>query len=623
MKVKPKNAANLLFSSTSLEYVYYEAIANSIDAGASEIAISIKISSFTEPDTLRISISDNGKGFDEDNFNRFSNLLDRSDPQHKGIGRLVFLSYFSEIFVESAFGLQRRDFIFNDEFDGDCSIDDLDKECYFTVIKLTNYSKERIRKYDYISHDKLKHSILNHFLPRLYQLKMEGKSLTITISVETNNPSSDHDFFGGSSRLSIDDLPELREKTVPDESDLLAQFRMLYSIERRISEPKSVISAICADNRTLPVKIIADGNAPDGLQMIFILYSDYFDGKTNATREAFTFDESVEKRIKRKFTALVAEVIKEEVPEIQEKNSEVYQGLQAQYPHLVGYFDEPAVGLMDKASVVQSAQYRFFADQKAILEAEDLTDEQYELSLGLSSRILTEYILYRAKIIQKLKSISSTDHESEIHNLLVPKGRVFHANAKINDIFLNNAWILDDKYMSYTKVLSDIEIEKIYSELGTEGSHQYSERESGRPDITVVFSRDPEEVNAVDVVIVELKKLGLDLAKKEEVVSQLQQRARRLLEFYPTKIQRIWFYGIIDFDDELLASLIEREYTPLFSEGTVYYKKQPISVSLRPLVTKDADIFILSFEAMLSDAEIRNQTFLSLLKEGLKGHQSV
>ena len=623
MKVKPKNAANLLFSSTSLEYVYFEAIANSIDAGASKITIAIQISSFTEPETLRISISDNGKGFDEASFNRFSNLLDRSDPQHKGIGRLVYLSYFSEIFVNSAFGMQRRHFIFNDEFDGDCTLKDLDEESYSTVIELTGYSKERIHKYDYISHDKLKHSILNHFLPKLYQLKMEGRSLAITISVETDNPSSDHDFYGGSSRLSIDDLPELREKVVPDENDLLAQFRMLYSIERRIGEPKSVISAICADNRTLPVKIISDGNIPHGFQMIFILYSDYFDGKTNATREAFTFDESVEKRIKRKFTALVAEVIREEVPEIREKNSEVYQGLQSQYPHLVGYFDEPAVGLMDKASIVQSAQYRFFADQKEILEAEELTDEQYEMSLGLSSRILTEYILYRAKIIQKLKSISSTEYESEIHNLLVPKGRVFHANARINDIFLNNAWILDDKYMSYTKVLSDVEIERIYTELGVEGSHQYSERESGRPDITIVFSRDPEEANAVDVVIVELKKLGLDLAKKEEVVSQLQQRARRLLEFYPTKIQRIWFYGIIDFDDELLASLIEREYTPLFSEGTVYYKKQPISVSLRPLVTKDADIFILSFEAMLSDAEIRNQTFLSLLKEGLKGNQSV
>ena len=115
------------------------------------------------PESLRTSTSDNGKGFDEASFNRFSNLLDRSDPQHKGIGRLVYLSYFSEIFVNSAFGMQRRHFIFNDEFDGDCTLKDLDEESYSTVIELTGYSKERIHKYDYISHDKLKHSIRNHF----------------------------------------------------------------------------------------------------------------------------------------------------------------------------------------------------------------------------------------------------------------------------------------------------------------------------------------------------------------------------------------------------------------------------------------------------------------------------
>jgi hypothetical protein len=222
--------------------------------------------------------------------------------------------------------------------------------------------------------------------------------------------------------------------------------------------------------------------------------------------------------------------------------------------------------------------------------------------------------------LHKLRNVSKSDHENEIHGLLVPKGKVFHRNNQINDIFLNNAWVLDDKYMSYSKVLSDVEIERIYTEIGTQGSHQFSGREAGRPDITVIFSRDPEEIDAVDVVIIELKKLDLSLHKKEEIISQLKQRARRLLEFYPGKIQRIWFYGIIDFDDELIASLLEDKYTPLFSEGTVYYKKQPIIISLRPQVSSDADIFLLSFETMLADAEIRNQTFLRLLMEGLKGN---
>jgi hypothetical protein len=622
MKVKTKNAARLFFSGTSLEYVYFEAIANSIDAEATLIELTIRLSSFTEPESLSVTIQDNGTGFNDASFERFSNLLDRSDDQHKGIGRLAYLSYFEEIFVNSCYGKQKRSFIFNSDFDGDSTLEDLHEEDFSTTVELKGYSRDRVHSYNYISHAKLKQSIFYHFLPRLYQLKLDNKALEIIVRVETDQPSPEHQFFGGSSCIKTSDLPELREKVVPDNADLIGEFRLLYSVELG-SESKSIVTALCADNRTLPIKIVSESNFPEGCNMIFILYSDYFNGKTNATREAFTFDEPVRKRIKRVFTHLVSEVIKEEIPEIEERNSSVQESLQQQYPHLVGYFDEPSIGLADKHSIVEGAQYKFFADQKEILEAEELSDEQYDLSLNFSSRVLTEYILYRSKIIQKLKEMGSGNHEKEIHNLIVPQRQILHRNQRVNDIFLNNAWVLDDKYMSYTKVLSDIEIERIYTELGTEGSHEYSERETGRPDVTIIFSRDPEYTDIVDVVIVELKKLGLDLARKEEIISQLRQRARRLLELYPDKIQRMWFYGIIDFDDELLASLDEDGYIKLFSEGEVFYKKQPIVVSRDPLIRLHADIFLLSYQTMLRDAEVRNSTFLSLLKEGLKGNLSV
>ena len=620
MKVNSKTAASHFFRSASLEFVYFEAIANSIDSGSSDIIVAIDIDSFSEPESLKISILDNGTGFDEETYSRFCMLLEKVDALHKGLGRLIFLEYFSEIKIKSSFGSHERRFTFCDSFDGDDEIEEISCIKNETSLELSGYRKDRIRKYDYISHEKLTVSILHHFLPRLYQLRLENKSLKIRVATNTKQNSNDHSFFSGSSEICTDDLPTLSEKSFPDDCELLARFKVLYSVSNDISKQKSIISAVCADSRTIPIKIISEDNMPDGYQMIFILYSDFFNGKTNVTREAFTYDEAIDKRVKRKFTEIVSQIIKDEIPSIQKKNNEVYQSLQNQYPHLVGYFDQSAVGLWDKASVVESAQYQFFADQKEVLEATDLTDEQYQKSLSFSSRILTEYILYRSKILHKLSNVSSSDHENEIHGLLVPKGKVFHRNNQINDIFLNNAWVLDDKYMSYSKVLSDVEIERIYTEIGTQGSHQFSGREAGRPDITVIFSRDPEEIDAVDVVIIELKKLDLSLHKKEEIISQLKQRARRLLEFYPGKIQRIWFYGIIDFDDELIASLLEDKYTPLFSEGTVYYKKQPIIISLRPQVSSDADIFLLSFETMLADAEIRNQTFLRLLMEGLKGN---
>ena len=622
MRVKTKNATTLFFSGTSLEYVYFEAIANSIDAGATEITLNIRISSFTESDSLSVTVIDNGNGFNDESFERFCNLLDRPDEQHKGIGRLAYLSYFEKVNVQSFFDNKKRSFVFDAEFDGDNHFEEAQNEPNRTTIELTGYYRDRIHSYNYISHSHLRQAILYHFLPRLYQLKLDGKDLSIAVSVETEVPSPEHGFFGGRSHLRLIDLPDLHERVIPDDADLVGQFRLLYSIELNTGIT-SVVTALCADNRTLPMNIISENNFPPGADFIFILYSDYFNGKTNATREAFTFDEPIKKRIKRVFTNLVSDVINAEIPEIKARNISVQESLQQQYPHLVGFFDEPAIGLADKRSIVEGAQYKFFAAQKEILEADKLSDDQYDLSLNFSSRILTEYILYRSKIIQKLKDMSSGNQEREIHSLIVPQRQVLHRSQKVNDIFLNNAWVLDDKYMSYAKVLSDIEIERIYTELGSEGYHEYSENGSGRPDITIIFSRDPEASDTVDVVVVELKRLGLDLAKKEEIISQLRQRARRLLELYPQRIQRMWFYGIIDFDAELRAFLKEDGYIRLFSVGEVYYKKQSIVVTMEPLIESNADIFLLSYQTMLQDAEIRNSTFLTLLKEGLQGNLSV
>ncbi len=60
MKVKLRQAVKLFFSKSSLEMVYLEAVANAFDAGATEINIRIRIAAVNQPDTLRISISDNG-----------------------------------------------------------------------------------------------------------------------------------------------------------------------------------------------------------------------------------------------------------------------------------------------------------------------------------------------------------------------------------------------------------------------------------------------------------------------------------------------------------------------------------------------------------------------------------
>lgn len=616
MRVKVQKAASVFFPNTSLEFVYFEALANSLDANASEVKIAIELDKFSEQENLLITIEDNGDGFIDRNFEKFCSILDTEDKQHKGIGRLVFLNYFTEVKIESIFHNKKRTFAFNESFDGASIISDT-SEKNKTLLTFTGYQKDKIGKYDYVVPESVKESIIYHFLPRFYAMKMTDKKFRLSISLSTNDENNDKGFYSHSTEFDLKDLPLLKEKTIDDPSSLFSYFKLMYSIENVHTE-QSVISAICADNRTIPMELITNKDFPFGYKMVFILYSDNFDGKTDNSREVLDLDNRTVNYVRKVFLKLVAEVIHEEIPSIVEQNRIVENKLENDYPHLEGYINKETIGLVDKNSLIEDAQMKFFHEQKELLEASTLSDEQYEKSLEFSSRVLMEYILYRTKIISKLKEMDATNDEAEIHDLIVPRKKEYNQNELIDDIYQNNAWVLDDKYMTYSKVLSDQEVEKIYTALSVNGSYNFSDKENGRPDVTIIFSNDPNSFTAVDVVIIEFKKLGLKLADKEEVVSQLKQRARRLLEIYPNKIQRIWFYGIIDFDSEFKASLKESGFTKLFSNGDLYYKNQEIVINPDTEEIRLADLFLLSYDAMLDDAESRNATFLRILKQGIK-----
>ena len=59
MDIETSSAIKLFFPNTSLTLVYYEALANALDAGTTEISIDIDIQAFDKPNTLKITVSDN------------------------------------------------------------------------------------------------------------------------------------------------------------------------------------------------------------------------------------------------------------------------------------------------------------------------------------------------------------------------------------------------------------------------------------------------------------------------------------------------------------------------------------------------------------------------------------
>lgn len=605
MKVKLGQAVKMFFGNSSLEMVYIEAIANSLDAQSTEIKIEIQANAYNQPESLSIKISDNGVGFTDDRYKKFSNLFDVEENSHKGLGRLVYLCYFNEIKVTSFFdSIKKRYFDFTEGFEEEDSIvEDVPEQKSGTTLHMTGYTLTRFRSGTFIQSAYLKSRILQEFYSRLFQLKQQGTEIKIEIISTIDNKKS-------TDLLSNSDIPTFEIIEFDSPLDLFEKFYLYYSINEVDPSDTSLIAAVSVDNRTIKVDLIADENKPFGYNMVFLLYSDWFAGKADNTRQALNVSDSELQNIQTLFRKKVAELIESKIPKVRERNIETHKNLVNCFPHLSGYFHSESIGYISRTEVLKKAQDHFFRAQKDILEASSLSDEQYDKSLELSARALTEYILFRQFTIDKLKKTSKKDSESELHNLFATMKTRFNKNNLENDLYRNNAWLLDDKYMTYETVLSDKELGALIQYITYD---EVIDRDDDRPDLALVFSNNPGETPIFDLVIVELKKRGISLEENMKTVTQLEKRARKLMKYYSNRIQRIWYYGIVEFSEELELHLMG-EYKELYSSGKIYYKDSTIAISKNPDIRLQIGIYMWDIDAVISDADARNSAFLRLIK---------
>lgn len=626
MRVNTKQAVRLFFQNPSLEQVFKEAIANSLDANATNVEVKVFIDSFEKQETLQLTITDDGEGFTNKRYDKFCELLNVEEDTHKGIGRLVYLSYFKTIEVTSCYDGNIRTFTFNDTFDRDKSdmkvvADEEGKQ--ETIIEFKDCSMQRLSSYAVITPDYLKGQILQEFFPRLYLMKQKGLDINISFSIEIPHKKKNQVVGSYQTAITKEDIPDLQSE--PVNTDLVEMFnnsKIDYVVQKTEPFQKTfLMTALCVDNRTQVLDdIVSIENLPQcGYNFIFIFYSTYFNGKVDVARQALTLKDVEQKTIKALFREKVGELIVKEIPSIKERNDATKASLYKTYPHLLGYFNDSEVGIVERNKSIEEAQKNFLKAQKDILEAQTLDDEKYEKALDISSRTLAQYILYREKIIEKVEQYTDKNSEADLHNLILPKRTVME-NGDVDGIYNNNLWLLDNKYMTYTTAMSERTMTEVLDEITNKANDI---EDDGRPDIAIVFSNDPSksEDSSVDVVIIELKKRGITLAKTEEVESQLQQRAVKLLNYYPNKIQRMWFYGIVEFTPEFKLSLRNSKYTPLYSKDSLYYKENEWYKDLEDDNTYKVGTYILSIDAFIKDAKAHNEVFLNILKEGFKGQK--
>lgn len=623
MKVNTKQAIKLFFQSPSLDMVFKEAIANSLDANATDIEVKVYIDSFNQQETLSVEIIDNGDGFTDERYEKFCELLKVDEETHQGVGRLVYLCYFNKITIASQYDCLFRTFTFDNDFDkehSDMLLTHTTDRYKRTQLTFEDCSLKRLSSYTVITPEYLRKQVLQEFYPRLYLMKKNQVDFRITFTIDIKNVGRKHVVGLRETRITPNDI--LNMQTAKIDVDVVQMFESAYldyAVEKTNSLEKTfLMTALCVDNRTKNLDdIVAYENLPlYGYNCIFLLRSSLFNGKVDPSRQTLTLQDYVLKTIKRLFRKKIAEILEQTISTIKKKNQETRESLNKTYPHLVGYFNEDEVGIVSRVKSIEDAQKVFLRDQKTILEASNLNEEEYEKALDVSSRTLAQYIIYREKIISKIEQFTSKDSEADLHNLILPK-RTILQNGDMDSIYNNNLWLLDNKYMTYTTAMSERTMTEVLDEIVKNANDI---EDNGRPDIAIIFSEDPNSSKdkSVDVVIVELKKRGISLAKTEEVESQLQQRAIKLLNYYPNKIQRMWFYGIVEFNDDFKLSLINSKYTPLYSKDQLYYKENSWRKSLEDYTEYIVGTYILSIDAFIKDAKAHNEIFLNILKEGFK-----
>jgi len=615
MKINLKQAVKYFFNNPSLELVYVEAIANSIDAGAKKIDIEIELEEISKPETLSILIRDNGEGFTDQRYSKFSELMKVEDDTHKGLGRLVFLSYFNKVAIKSCFKNHERTFEYSIDFDeNQMKLEKTNTQKQLTELKFSEYYLKKIATHEYVSPQYLKKRLLQEFYPRLYLMKRDNNELEISITLNLKKQDNRFEIASETKKISVDEIEELKIETIDASAlKMFENMELHYSIKEKSGE-KTVITALCIDGRTYKVDIISDENIPFGYEMIFLLNSSYFDGKVSGSRQELNIPEKDRNVVKKLFRTKIMEVLQKEIPIIAENNKKTKENLTETYPHLLGYFETDTIGFVKREETIKKAQDNFFKDQREVLEASTLTDEKYQKSLELSSRALTEYILYRQITIDKLKKIDKTNSEADIHNLIVPMGKKLSKSNFMKDLYSNNAWLLDDKYMTYKTILSD----KVMTEVVNAITDEDADKDTSEPDLTLIFSNDPEKTEKVDVVVVELKKRGVKLEDNVTAIIQLEKRATKLMQYYPNKIQRIWFYAIVEFNDELKLYLENNRYTSLFSTDILYYTEKQQKLKLTDINFVSVGYYVLSLDAFINDADSKNSTFLNILKEHFK-----
>ena len=277
----------------------YEAIVNSLEAGATDINVEFQHDEPMKGVTPKITgfvITDNGEGFTSKNCLAFTQLWTKNKITLgcKGSGRFTWLSVFEKIDVESDINSEQKHISipFTREFDKKSIIPkDAKVKSNFTKISFQNvtekyYTTDKdgkiIDKRVSADIDELCNNIREYLIVKFFFLKQAKKYFKITLKIDEKIRVIDND--------SIPDLNHIEFNIQSDLTKENFKFELYYHFFKDGQNSKRVY--YCANHRA--TKKMDDDtlgfscNLPNNDSFIMLLCSEYFDGKDDDSRSDLT-----------------------------------------------------------------------------------------------------------------------------------------------------------------------------------------------------------------------------------------------------------------------------------------------------------------------------------------------
>lgn len=582
--------------------VIREAVTNSIHAGAD--AISVDLSFDRQPGLLgdeernvldKITISDNGEGFTQDNLNYFDEICTghKDDIGGKGVGRLAFLKYASRVEIDSQLASELVQFRYTPEFKPEDVRRTTSTGRQKTTITLSEL-KDRINT----QVAKLVNSLCDDLRLLMFLKKQGSRVISIRFTHNSKQPFDDDFTFSGEA------IDAQKTRTFEFQGETFDCYLFRDEAPR-----KGIVAMLCADE--LCVEEYQISKRFDICRYLISVTSTYLNRSSNIERQKLEIPKTEAEadmvspisrdklmpRIHQECLAMIDEAAKGDIDAFKRANVDK---LKKYYPFIKVETLNADAAMLDADEIVKTYRAQQARREDVLVEAmEEGRRVAFDDVSHLASDDLARFIVHRALVINSLANMPRESAEEVLHNAILRK------RSDGNDIRENNVWLVDDKFLSYTSIYSDETLAKIVREVGVETES----KQQRKPDVAAFYSKD-NEGQPNKLVIIEFKKPGADIFENNKSLAQCRLYASELVDRIKT-VREVFAFSIVEIDDEFYKDMKQTGFKDVFSlrERVVY-----IDYSIGPADSIPLHLYVMPAATLITDAKARNRVFEEVLR---------